>query len=434
MKPVLGVVFGLLLLQGCGEKNNEEIINSIPFENNLSMSASTPMVWVDPEFSSGMGLLLTKKPGKIGLCTSFLISPTLLMTNSHCVEEEAAKTSCKETMAVHIKASNGAEYRRCKKVITKSKLEKGSFLNTDYAIIELDTPVLTASTFKLSREGIIEGDELTVESVDFTSASNGTIVGTRKISKCQAQTGSIFGNFSSAMSSIIPLFKIDSGECRIIQGNSGSPVFNTNNKVVSVVFATKENDIASSKKIEGERNVGLATNLTCLTLGIPELDKNRPEECDDFLKEESTFMEKIWKDVKNRVETKTEKAQNEVKKSLPDSIMFNITTQPVTQTSFRYVAKPICVKDPKNWSAEEKQKIWSEGMLFKKSFYSTLVPKYLQTIKVSFDEFYRPIVDVTLERTTVYKLSLDDIDSLAKNGSIILKENDSSEHHLPICK
>lgn len=415
----------LLLLSACGGSSGSKSISYIPFSSEDKLTEVSPEVSIDSSFQHGMGMLLIKKDGKLGLCTSFLITPNHLLTNSHCITEISEHEDCSGLIAAHIKTPGSKEYRSCKKIVKKSNLIAGSFSSPDYAVIEISSPVTSVKPMELSREGIFEHSELTVESVDFSQDWNGTVIGKRKISKCAPHTNSLLGNYTHKMSSIIPLFgeSAFSNPCKIIPGNSGSPVFNSDKKVVSVVFAALDRNKLSAispSSSSSVRDMALATNISCLKIGISALDNDLSPECEAHLKDEAQYMQRI----QAKIDADTEKVKGlkieHFKKLLPSTFEFNMTEKKLSSTKgerFLYVFTPKCMKSRDQWSEEEKLLIKTSGKIFKKYSYRTYVPSFSQVLATEFDEFLRPKITTNVENTSGSHLVIEDLEQV-KDGKI----------------
>lgn len=381
-----------------------------PFPAGDALTADYPSVVGDESFSEGMGLLLVKKSGSLGVCTSFMVSPTELATNSHCLENISLTESCNENVVVHVKTASGYVFRRCQRIKTKSHIT-GDFLKPDFALIELDAP--TSMTPKiLSREGVEEGTELTVESVDWAGDSK-SIYGHRKVSQCRPMAHAVIGNFTRALSSIIPLFGDFGSSCKVIQGNSGSPIYNSSRRVVSVLFATLDRDAIRRRMRVESRNAALATNLACLRTGIRSFDALRSSECERVIAEEASYGRELSARVSQGSRERRAQRAELLRLEQPTAFEFElkekVTSQNGETEKYSYSFNPKCMKSPAGWSQTELLKVraTSEG----KRRYSTTVGDYTLGVSTTYDDYLRPKPSLELKQTSYYELIVEDVDA-----------------------
>ena len=397
----------LMLIASCG--GGGKSVNKIKFSNEEKLTAENPALIPDYSFRNGMGLLLIKKSGSLSVCTSFLVGPKLLMTNSHCISDISLTQNCSETVAVHVKSDDGFKFRRCSRIISRSEIG-GETSKPDFAVIELNEDVST-TPMTMTREGVVEGTELTIESVDYSMMGE-SLYGKKKISKCTPHTNTALGNYAVPKSSIIPLFGDTFQSCKIIKGNSGSPVFNTSNKVVSVLFATIDKEELSrnlGRRIT--RNMGLATNLACIKTGIPSFDAERSFECDKVIQDEATYLDRLGQSVEHGGKEERKKKAELISKLLPSTFEFNLEEKKVDQNGMKYTFSfnPRCMKNPSLWSEEEKLKISRNPLTGRK--YSTNVSNYAFSVSIAWDEFMRPSAASSVSPSGGYELIVENIDS-----------------------
>lgn len=439
MKSGLLVLASLFALASCGGGGGGGM-KSTKWKASDKLSADSPSVAADTNFSEGMGLLLIKKHGDLGVCTSFMVSPTHLMTNSHCLKDVSLTESCSDNVVVHLKTAwNGLEFKRCKKIVSKSKIS-GNFSDPDFAVIELDSP-FSGTPKTLSREGIVEQIDLTVESVDYSQRGASTIYGARKISKCAPHMNSAVGNYTNALSSIIPVFGDTYSKCEIIPGNSGSPVMNANKKVVSVMFATLDRvELRRQVNIRNPRNTALATNLACIRTKLPWFDQLRPAECDASIREEATYMDRLEARVETgKVESRRKKAEA-VRSELPTTFEFDVEEKRESKEGekekYSYSFRPKCMKAPASWAADESYRIRTENG---KRRYANTVGIYSLGVDLMFDEYLRPEVNAVMTKSSYYELIVEDIDSSANVKVTIARGAlggpvTRTDQVLPLCK
>ncbi len=396
-----------MLVVSCGGAGKP--VNKIPFSSEEKLTAENPTVVPDYSFRNGMGLLLIRKSGNLAVCTSFMVAPKLLMTNSHCISDISLTQNCSENIGVHVKSHDGFHFRRCSRILSKSEIGAGTS-KADYAVIELDETVST-TPMTMSREGVIEGAELTIESVDFTFKHD-NIYGKRKVSKCIPHTNTAIGNYAVPKSSIIPLFGDTNESCKIIKGNSGSPVFNAANKVVSVLFATFDKEELGRRAGRTlNRNMALATNLACIRTGIPAFDAQRPVECDRVLREEATYYTRLQESVDHGGKEERKKKAELMRQLLPSNFLFDLEEKQIDKNGneFSFSFTPGCMKNPAGWSEEEKLKIKTDPVSGRK--YSANISNYAFAVKNAYDEYMRPGPESSVITSGGYELIVENIDA-----------------------
>lgn len=164
-------------------------------------------------------------------CTGFLVAPDLLVTAGHCVSNhseiqnetqgycevfdwmfdyQATPTSMPPT-----KGLSTDKLYHCKKIIYAVQDETAPF--RDFALIQLDRPVLDRVPLTLSNTAVAEGDAVTMLGYPLGTplklSRNAKVVMTRPAAK------SFVTNLDA------------------FDGNSGSPVFNAKNEVVGILVS-----------------------------------------------------------------------------------------------------------------------------------------------------------------------------------------------------
>lgn len=411
-KSFLLTLMSLSVLVSCGGGGGGK--NKFKFSGDEALTAENPQVSPDYSFREGMGLLFIKNHGDLSVCTSFMISQTHLMTNSHCLSDMSLTQSCSANVGVHVRTQNGFEFRKCNRIVSKSKIS-GSFTDPDFAVIELDS-ALDVRPMNLSREGVVEAAELTIESVDYSQDSDLTIHGRRKISRCSPHMNGAMGNYTEALSSILPVFGDAGQTCKIIKGNSGSPVFNRNGKVVSVLFATVDKEaLRNQVRVRNPKDMGLVTNLSCIITGVRSFDALRSPDCDRVVREESQYLAKVEERLKETAKVDRKKKAESLKANLPTS--FNFVTEEVDahDDKFSFNFLPLCMMKPAGWSETEKQKIQTTPAGRK---YSTSYNSYSYKVSLEFDEYLRPSLIPELTPTDTLELIVENIDAPGPQVSV----------------
>jgi V8-like Glu-specific endopeptidase len=172
---------------------------------------------------AGVGRILIlnyKSRAKSRLCSGFLISENKFMTNNHCL---STQKECDDSV-ISIFNGAGAEIVGCKSVIiSKSDSRRTEFRSQDFTILELKKR-MNITPFRLSPNSARVGDNLNAWVVDQMDAFNARIT----------QLDCLYGQESRSMVLV---------NCPAIQGNSGSPVVNSQNEIVGILWGGSENDL-----------------------------------------------------------------------------------------------------------------------------------------------------------------------------------------------
>lgn len=156
-------------------------------------------------------------------CTGFLVGPNLIATAGHCVDDDLCKdnnwvfdyklSSPKETQVGDVKNSN---IYSCKRIVD---YEYGMFSVVDWAVIELDRPVVGRTPLKLSNKAPKESQSLFV-------------IGTPSGLPLKIATGKVRKDRGDYFSTNLDTFG----------GNSGSPVFNSSTGLVEGILVRGDVD------------------------------------------------------------------------------------------------------------------------------------------------------------------------------------------------
>ena len=214
-----------------------------------------------------VGLLVARHDTSVGICTSFLVAPDTVLTNSHCLPEQVKEGDiCQGMIGVLFPKTNILDEMRttCKVVTRRSKhTVEGAIASQDFAVLklskELPRPVLSISTKMPS-----EGEVLSLVSMTPTSKSSpmGEIG--------RAKTCPIIGrNLLSPGSDGTNKPILFMAECGLVQGNSGSPLLDSTGGVRAIGQASFNRDKVyqdlMSVMLEELAHMDVATSFSCIS-------------------------------------------------------------------------------------------------------------------------------------------------------------------------
>jgi V8-like Glu-specific endopeptidase len=178
-------------------------------------------------------------PNTSKLCSGFLISATRLVTNNHCL---SSQDECNNTY-VSIYSNSGYQNAKCISIVS-SQVDGTSNQNKtiDYTVMELDQ-AMTIRPFNLSSTTVAIGDALRAWVVDQINLLDSRIT-----------------ELDCTMNGTS--FSLELKNCPAISGNSGSPVFNSSNEVVGILWGTTAKGIDEQTPLDQRRAMSVFAFVT----------------------------------------------------------------------------------------------------------------------------------------------------------------------------
>jgi hypothetical protein len=375
----------------CGSSDKKQEISSFsvsyeetlnPYTSELSLSSDTPQ---------GLGTLLSIHNGsyfsnKITMCTWFLIDEEHALTNSHCIPEklkEDKSTDCAEYLQGAFSIGAGESVtRKCEKVISFSQIKENKTIsNNDYALIKLKKKVDLHRYYGFSRSGVSE-DETLITHVMNHNLIAGVINSDFEEKHCISKSSDLFGKILSSGASPLTLF----GNCKTIEGNSGSPVLNQNGDTVGIVHGGIKEGFDFSESLNTKNlkslvssEISIVTNLRCFKIGISKYDSNIPNICSTENKK--GISNKLESKMKEQLEGKLKSIYSD---ELPAFIEFDLKIKEIASVNYLNLS-PKCIKQVKLWAEDDKMKITNKNIF--KQMISVNVPTYTYSLNLTLDYY-----------------------------------------------
>ncbi|HXH31787.1 MAG TPA: serine protease [Bacteriovoracaceae bacterium] len=240
LSKIIILILLSLALQSCGKKRSSER-QKMPISpqeilfllENQTLDCDTVSGTRCPEGIAKVFVINPVNRNDSHLCTGFMNGSNRLVTNNHCVANEA---ECSNTF-FSIYDGTGSQTARCKRIISTGNDEKPlENRAVDYTVLELDRSLPDLERLEIADSEPEIGETLTAWVMDhFEGGLRSRITEL----DCKA------------------LNRIDSlelGNCQAIQGNSGSPLLNSSNEVVGVIWgASLDESVKAEFPLEQRR-------------------------------------------------------------------------------------------------------------------------------------------------------------------------------------
>lgn len=253
-------------------------------------------------------------------CTGFLVARDLVATNLHCLPDQMnkEKQSCEGMVFVFPKSKNHEPLKlNCKTIEFLSEPLVKNTVNVDLAILRT-TEATNREPLNFSQEGFEDEKPYTIYKIDPNESSGGGIV---IKSNCPAIQNSIVNPYFTSDKSPIVNFT----PCRVIPGNSGSPILSSSNEVRGIIHSTSDGAIYQmfedqNKKLETKIYTAFGTSFSCVHLDLFSYPRYNHSACHIKINSQTTkdleksknseLSEKINTLVKDEFNKFTEKLKN----------------------------------------------------------------------------------------------------------------------------
>lgn len=195
----------------------------------------------------GVSRLLTLNPEaaeKSSVCSGFMVAPNILVTNHHCIENQA---ECNNThIAIYRGQATNYLKTKCKTIIkTEQDYDDAndSRRRIDYTVLEI-ADNYNGGFFDLSATRAAVSNSITAWVVDHTGLDDDTDPNL---------LDSRITEFNCTVSSTSNSASMMLSQCPVIHGNSGSPALNAAGEIIGVIWGATDPDVDSQTDLVTRR-------------------------------------------------------------------------------------------------------------------------------------------------------------------------------------
>jgi hypothetical protein len=260
---------------GCGKKTDTdpELPVSgfkIPLTDSSEaqkLAAQGQVTCKDPEkCSDSVAMVVSAEERSINLCSGFMVSDDVLVTNSHCIPAalRGQDSPCRDKIHFYFPRTSKFEARHadCGKIVFASLVDlPDQYMGPDYAFVRLDQPS-GRPKLEISTEGLAEAAPVSV--VRMTPKSAVSPVGEIDTTQCRVvQRSYALPQFSQPLNPVVTV-----GDCKLVNGNLGAPVLDNRGQVRAIAHGSLDfsKDVRYSLESRVEASISdlaYATNFAC---------------------------------------------------------------------------------------------------------------------------------------------------------------------------
>lgn len=421
---LLALMLLSVALASCGKKFDSSAIeetNTFQVIENQKLSDFTKRLQLDSSTPSGLATLLglkkTDNATEIEACTSFLIDKNTLLTNSHCIPQsikDFPSQDCGEVLQMVVKTDTDVVRTTCQKVIFYSSISSNVTKDNDYALVKIADDILLTRYFNLDRSGFNENEKITAWTLNH-SLENGVISSRFIENQCLIKSSYTFGTINSQSSSPVVGFKEQQTNdvCKIVHGNSGSPVITNNYSVAGIIhggYFPKETAFKNSdSNVRGvSSNLGLITNFRCQSFKYEALDRDLPSTCAQENHSNASDSKKIELLINNKMQ----EFVNLTLRDLPKIVTYDVKTDSAGKSKVLISFIPKCVLPLESWSQLDLAKIQKS---FGRKSYQLETSSNILTISTDFDYYGNVNLNLSPRVITLNLFKLSNLQKLSSN-------------------
>ena len=262
-----------IALSGCTQPSNEWRTKYDTIgEAKRVMELTTATCDTATNCHPSVGSFLVRDASDVYACTTFFASPQMILTNKHCIPNNAQEKGSRfEHALIKLPAAQGfvPEIIPVTEVLDISKFSVADErIVQDWALLKLATPSRRAA-IKISQSGAADGQTFSIYKFNPEQSRLRT---SQELVKCiAAQAGQLLVDIADRKSPLLAMMN-----CKVVQGNSGSPILDSEGSargIVSIRYTPRA-------KFGGLQAVhGIGTNFACVDMQLLGLHITDQESC-----------------------------------------------------------------------------------------------------------------------------------------------------------